>query len=88
MQAFFTETFFADSTIIYDIEFEGIQVIVYFSTVRDALSSSILLITLGIITLYCGRDFWIKDLRLKILSSTTREDSFTQLFVPTCKITV
>ena len=28
MQTFFTETFFADSIITYDIEFEGIQVVV------------------------------------------------------------
>ena len=56
-----------------------------FSTVRDALSSSVLLITLEIITLHCGREFWIKVLSLRILCSTTREDLFTQLFVPTCK---
>ena len=58
------------------------------STVRDALPSSVLLITLEIITLHCGNEFWIKALRLWILSSTTQEDSFTQLFVPSCKIIV
>ena len=59
-----------------------------FSTVRDALPSSVLLITLEIIIWHYGREIWMKVLRLRILSSTTREDSLTQLFVSTCKIIV
>ena len=59
-----------------------------FPFVRDTLLSSVLLIMLQIITLHFGREFSIKVLRLRYLSSTTREDSSRQLFVPTCKIII
>ena len=65
-----------------------IKLLFKFATVRDALLSSVQLITLEIIILHCGREFWIKFLRFRILSSTTRDDSLTQLIVPTCKIFV
>lgn len=74
----FYEKFFAETFVIYDIEFERIHMIFNFSTV----------ITLEINILQCGREFWMKVSRLKIFSSTKQEDLFTQLFVTTCKIIV
>ena len=59
-----------------------------FPFVRDTLLSSVLLIMLQIITLHFGRQFSIKVLRLRILSSATQGDSSRQLFVSTCKIIV
>lgn len=59
-----------------------------FPFVRNTLLSAFLLIMLQIITLHFGREFSIKALRLRILSSTTQEDSSRQLFVSTCKIIV
>ena len=65
MQTFFTETSFADNTVIYDIQFEGIQVILEVFHCEDALQSSVLLITLEIITLDCGSEFLIKGFEVE-----------------------
>ena len=86
MQTFFTETSLPIVQLSTISSLREFKWFFQFSTVRDTLPSSFLLITMKIITLRYGREFWIKVFR--ILSSTTREDSFTQLFVPTCKIIV
>ena len=60
MQTFFTESLFADITIIFDIECDGIQWLFKFSTLRDASPSSSLLITLEIIILHYRRESLMK----------------------------
>ena len=80
MQTFFTEALFADITIIFDIEFGGIQWLFKFSTLRDPSPSSSLLITLEIIILHYRRESLMKVLQFRILSSSIKEDLFIHLF--------
>ena len=48
----------------------------HFFIVRDASPSFVLLITLKMIILQRRREFWMKVLRLRILSRTNRENVF------------
>ena len=75
---------FLSILLLTTIEFNGIQIIIYVFHCKTRFSIIVLPITVKIINLHCGREFCMKILRLRILCSTTRQDWFTQLFVPTC----